>query len=115
MLFWKGWGILVFVATFGWLFLLMGIMIAMDSHEPDASKAAADTDLLFALAFILAATTVFFLARYREDTPREGVDPRTGQIERIPHEDEFMFIPMKYWTYFLAACSAYMFIRSFFE
>ncbi|MFB3886238.1 MAG: hypothetical protein ACE144_13515 [Thermodesulfobacteriota bacterium] len=115
MLFWRGWGILVFVATFGWLFILMGIVIAGGSHEPDAAKAAADTDRLFALSFLLSAATVFLLARYREKTPGKVVDPRTGQIHLIPHVDEFMFIRMKYWTFALLAISIWMFLRSFFE
>ncbi len=111
MLCWKGWGILVFIVTFAWIFIVIGIMIAMDFHEPDEAKAAAATDLLFALSFILSASNVFFLARYRENTPREVVDPATGEIRVVPHTDEFMFIRMKYWTHILAACSIGMFIK----
>jgi len=115
MLFWRGWGFLVFFGTFAWIFLLIGIMIAMDYHEPDEAKGAAVTDLLFALAFILSAASVFLLARYRENHPGKVVDPSTGEIHLVPHVDEFMFIRMKYWTYVLVACAAWMFIRSFFE
>jgi len=38
MLFWKSWGFWVYGITFGWLFILIGIMIAIDSHDPDAAK-----------------------------------------------------------------------------
>ena len=115
MIFWRGWGILVFLVTFGWIFLLIGIMIATEYHEPDEAKGAAVTDLIFALALILSAASVFLLTRYRDNTPGKVVDPATGEIHLVPHADEFMFIPMKYWTYVLVAFSAWMFIRSFFE
>jgi hypothetical protein len=115
MLFWKGWGILVFIVTFAWMFIVIGIMIATGFHEPDEAKAAAATDLLFALSFILSASSVFLLARYRDNTPREIVDPTTGQTHPVPHVDEFMFIRMKYWTHILAACAVGMFIKSLFE
>ena len=115
MIFWRGWGILVFIATFGWMFILIGIMIASDSYEPDEVKAAVETDRLFALSLALSAASVFFLARYRENRPGKMVDPRTGQIDLVPHVDEFMFIRMKYWTYIIGAFSIGMYIKSFFE
>ena len=115
MLFWRGWGFFVFFGTFAWIFLLIGIMIATDSYEPDEAKAAAGTDLLFALAFILSAASVFLLARYRKNTPGKVVDPSTGKIHLVPHVDEFMFIRMKYWTYVLVAAAVWMFVKSFLE
>jgi len=114
MLFWRGWGILVFVVTFAWIFILIGFMIASGYHEPDAAKAAAYTDRLFAQAFLLSAVTVFFLARHRENTPVKVVDPATGQTLWVPKIDDFMFIRMKYWAYVLAAGAAAMFIKSYF-
>lgn len=115
MLFWRGWGICVFVVTFAWIFILIGIMIASGSHDPDAVRAAIFVDNLFALSFILSAVTVFFLVRYRENRPVKLVDPATGQTHWFPHTDEFMFIRMKYWTHILAALSVAMVIKSFFE
>jgi len=115
MLFWKGWGFWVYGITFGWLFILIGIMIAIDSHDPDAAKAAAFTDQLFGLSFMLSALSVFVLSRYRDNTPHQKIDPSTGSIDLIHNHDEFMFIPMRYWSYILAVISAVFFIRSFFE
>ena len=115
MLFWRGWGILVFVVTFAWIFILIGITIAAESHEPDESKAAAFTDRLFAVSLILSAATVFLLARYRDNRPGKVVDPATYETRLVPHVDEFMFIRMKYWAHILAALSIAMFIKSFFE
>ncbi len=115
MIFWRGWGILVFIITFVWIFILIGIMIAAEFYEPDAVKAAVYTDRLFSLSFILSAISVLFLSRYRDRKPYEVVDPSTGKIDLVPHTDEFMFIPMKYWTYIIAAISVGIFIKSFFE
>lgn len=115
MIFWRGWGILVLCVWVVWICISVGIMISAGSYEPDEVKAAADTDRLFALSLILSAATVFFLARYREKRPGKFVDPGTFQDHLVPHTDEFMFVPMKYWTHILAAFSVGMFIKSFFE
>ncbi len=115
MLFWRGWGIWVFIITVAWFFILIGIMISSGFHEPDDAKAAADIDRLFALSLILSAASVFLLARYRDSTPSKVVDPANGQIHLIPHADEFMFIRIRYWTHILVAFSFGMLIKSFFE
>ena len=114
MIFWRGWGILVFIVTFAWIFIAIGIMIASGSYEPDEAKATADIYRLFALSLILSAASVFFLGRYRDKRPRKVVDSATGQTHLIPHTDEFMFIRMKYWTHILVAFSIVMVIKSFF-
>ncbi len=115
MLFWRGCGILVLIITFAWIFVLIGVMIATESHDPDPIKAAAFVDRLFAMAFLLSSASVFLLARYRENRPAKVVDPATYETHLIPHIDEFMFIRIKYWGYVLIAASIYMFVRSFFE
>jgi hypothetical protein len=114
MLFWRGWGILVFIITFALIFIAIGIVISSGFHEPDEAKATAFIYRLFALCLILSAACVFFLARYRDNTPRKISDPATGETHLIPHTDEFMFIRMKYWTHILVALSVVMFIKSFF-
>jgi hypothetical protein len=115
MIFWRGWGILVFIVTFAWMFIAIGLMISSGSYEPDEAKAAADIDRLFALCLILSAASVFFMARYRDKTPSKVFDSATGQTHLVPHVDEFMFIRMKYWTPILVAFAIGMFVRSFFE
>ncbi len=114
MLFWRGWGILVFFIPIVWIFIAIGIMISSGSYEPDEAKATADIYRLFALCLIVSAACVFFLARYRDKTPGKVVDPSTGQIHLVPHVDEFMFIRMKYWTHILVGFSVVLFIKSFF-
>ena len=115
MIFWRGWGIWVFVVTIVWIFIGIGLLISSGTYEPDAAKAAADIDRLIALCLILSAASVFFLARYRERKPSKVADSATGQIHLVPHADEFMFIRMKYWPHILIAFSVGMFIKSFFE
>jgi hypothetical protein len=115
MIFWRGWGISVLYVWVAWMLVVFGIMIAAGSYEPDEAKAAAYADRVFALWFALSAASVFFLARYRERTPRKVVDPTTNQSSLVPHADDFMFIRMKYWTHILAAGSLWMITKSFFE
>ena len=55
MLFWRGWGVLVFIVPFAWIFVLIGVTIGMDYHEPDPGKVAVMIYRLGALAFALAA------------------------------------------------------------
>ncbi len=114
MIFWRGWGILVFIIAFASIFIGIGIMISSGTYEPDEAKATAYVYRLFALCLILSAACVFFLARYRDNTPSKVADPATGQIHLVPHVDEFMFIRMKYWPHILVAFSVFLFIRSFF-
>jgi hypothetical protein len=90
MLFWRGWGILVFFRPFVWIFILLGVLLGSGS-QPDPAKAAAAVDRMFALAFALSAATVLFIARYRERT--------------APKRDDFMFIPMKYWPWLLGVAA----------
>jgi hypothetical protein len=115
MIFWRGWGIWVFVVTIVWIFIAIGMLLSTGAYEPDEAKAAADIDRLVALSLIVSAATVFFLARYRDNRPSQVVDSATGQTHLIPHVDEFMFIRMKYWTHILIVFSIGMFIKSFFE
>jgi hypothetical protein len=89
-------------------------MISSGTYEPDEAKATAYVYRLFALCLILSAACVFFLARYREKTPRKIFDSATGETHLVPHTDEFMFIRMKYWTHILVAFSVFMLIKSFF-
>jgi hypothetical protein len=114
MIFWRGWGILVFIITFALIFIAIGIVISSGFHEPDEAKATAYIYRLFALCLILSAVFVFFLARYRDNTSGKVVDSATGETHLVPHIDEFMFIRMKYWTHILIALSIVMFIKSFF-
>ncbi len=99
MLFWRGWGILVFFIPFLWIFILIGVLIGSGAYEPDPVKAAAGTDRLFAFAFALASASVFLIVRYRA---RKGLN-----------YDDFMFIPMKYWPWLLGLAALALVVASF--
>jgi hypothetical protein len=100
IVFWRGWGILVLLVPFAWIFLLVGIMIGWGTYEPDPQKAAAFTYRLFGRALLLAAITLEIVVRYRARV--------------APGHDTFTFIPMKYWTYVVAAGAVILFAMSFF-
>lgn len=99
MLFWRGWGIAVFLIPFLWIFILIGVMAGAGYYEPDSVKAAAAVDRLFALAFALSGVSVFLIVRYRA---------RKGR-----NYDDFMFIPMKYWPWLLGLVTLGFVVASF--
>jgi hypothetical protein len=99
IIFWRGVGFLVFFVPFAWIFLLVGIMIGIGSHEPDPHKATVFVHRLFALAFALSAVTLDLVSRYRS--------------RAAPGRDEFMFIPMRYWSWVVAAGAVALFVASF--
>ena len=101
MLFWRGWGILVFVVPFAWIFVLIGVVIGMDYHEPDPGKVAVMIYRLGALAFALAAVTLLAVERYRS--------------RAAPGADDFAFIPMTYWPWLVTAGALGLFVASFFN
>jgi hypothetical protein len=100
IMFWRGWGILVFFVPFVWIFILVGVMIGWDYYEPDPAKAAAMAYRLVALALALATVTLWAISRYRSRV--------------APSRDEFTFIPMKYWTWVVAAGALAAVVASFF-
>lgn len=105
LLFWRGHGWAVLLILFGWLFLLIGVTIATHGPEGDPN-AAANTDRTFALAFALSAVTVYAMAWRKERKLRAAADP-------VPYDDNFMFIPVKFWAYGFAAIAVFLLVRSF--
>ncbi|MCR4339506.1 MAG: hypothetical protein NUW01_06425 [Gemmatimonadaceae bacterium] len=105
LLFWRGHGWAVLLILFGWLFLLIGVTIATHGPEGDPS-AAANTDRTFALAFALSAVTVYAMAWRKERKLRAAADP-------VPYDDNFMFIPVKFWAYGFAVIAVFLLVRSF--
>ena len=79
---------------------MTGVLIGRGDYEPDAAKAAATVYRMGALAFALATVTLWAISRYRSRV--------------APGRDEFIFIPMKYWTYVIGAGAIAMFVASFF-
>jgi hypothetical protein len=100
VVFWRGWGILVLFVPFAWLFVVVGVMIGWGTYEPDAAKAAATTYRMGALSFLLAALSLYAISHYRSRV--------------APGVDQFTFIPMRYWTWVVAAGAVAAFVASFF-
>ena len=111
--FWRGWGFLVPLIMFGWIFVLIGVMIATASPEGNPN-AAAYTDRLFAVAFALSAVTDYIMDRRRR-RPIPVVDPTTGETQMLVNEDHFMFILVKYYVWIFAAAAVFMAAKSFTE
>ena len=91
VLFWRGWGLGVFLLFVFWMFALMGFVLTSSPYQPDPVKAGLDAQWLFAAMFLLYAASVFALAVWRR---RTVADPRA---------DDFMFIPLGLWPYILLA------------
>jgi hypothetical protein len=100
MLIWRGWGHLVFFVPFAWIFVLLGVFIGTNYHEPDEAKVDVMVYRAGALALALAAVTLWIISNYRSRV--------------APGRDEFAFIPMRYCTYAIAAGALAAFVTSFF-
>ena len=113
LIFWEGKGWTVLLIMFGWIFFLTGIMIATAPPEGDPN-AAANTDRLFALAFVLSAATVYYMD-WRRGRRRAQIaaSKKAEEADTIASRDSFMFIPLKYWAYIYAAAAIYFVGHSF--
>jgi hypothetical protein len=94
VLFWRGWGLGVFLLFAFWIFVLIGVVVVASPYQPDRLKAGLEVQWLFALLFLLHAASVFALALYRR---RTVADRRA---------DEFMFLRLALWPYILLAIAA---------
>lgn len=112
LLFWQGRGWAVLPILFGWIFLVIGVMIATKGPEADPN-AAANTDRIFALAFALSAANLLYLDWRRRKKLRKASAAGAEDGSAVVSPDSFMFIPIKYWTYLFAAVTAYFLIHSF--
>lgn len=112
VLFWQGRGWAVLPIMFGWIFLVIGVMIATKGPEADPN-AAANTDRIFALAFALSAANVFYLHWRRGKKLRAPAEPGAEEGNGVVPPDSFMFVPIKYWAYLFAAGAAYLLVHSF--
>lgn len=114
LIFWEGKGWTVPLIMFGWIFFMIGVMIA--TLPPEGSpNAAANTDRLFAIAFALSAGTVVYMD-WRRTKKRVRQAASAGAEEAagaIALRDSFMFIPLKYWAYIYAAITIYFIGHSF--
>lgn len=113
LIFWEGKGWTVPLIMFGWVFVMIGVVIAAAPAEGDPN-AAANTDRFFAIAFALSAATTFFMDRRRSKKRRQqAASAETEEAGAIAPRDSFMFIPLKYWAYVFAAITVYFAGHSF--
>lgn len=113
LLFWQGRGWAVLPIMFGWIFLVIFVLIATMGAEADPNAAAANTDRTFALAFALAAANVFYLHWRWGKKLRAPAEPGAEEGNGVVPQDSFMFVPIKYWAYVFAAGAAYFLVHSF--
>lgn len=119
IIFWTGWGIWLFVVAMLDIFLMVGIMIALDSYNKELLAIYMNSgDQSFAIFLatwlLLSAATTYPLVWYRSRSGIEAADPQTGRKYLVPHDDSFMFIRMKYWPSIFVALALVAFIASFF-
>ncbi|HEY1632896.1 MAG TPA: hypothetical protein VGF56_16380 [Rhizomicrobium sp.] len=94
VLFWRGWGLGVFLLFVFWMFALIGFAVVAQPYQPDRTKAGLDVQWLFALLFLLHAASIAALALYRR---------RTGARRDA---DEFMFLRLAVWPWILLVPAA---------
>ncbi len=106
IIFWRGWGIWVFILFCFWM--IAGILIAVFSghYEPDPDKAALDVQWGLAAIMLAYALSVQALAHYRKTHPFMSEDPETGRITPIPHVDDLYGIRLDIWPFILGAIAA---------
>lgn len=113
LIFWEGKGWTVLLIMFGWVFLMIGVVIATAPAEGDPN-AAANTDRYFAIAFALSAASVFFMdQRRRKKRSQEARSGGAEGVAAIAPRDSFMFITLKYWVYIYVAVAVYFIGHSF--
>lgn len=113
LIFWEGKGWTVPLIMFGWIFFMVGVVIATLPAEGDPN-ADANTNRVFAIAFALSAATVFFMDRRRSRKRREQAASDAAEgAGAIAPRDSFMFIALKYWAYVFAAVTVYFIGHSF--
>jgi len=118
LIFWKGWGLSVMLVTVLWFFAVFGTLVAIDGiypdslYTPDKAKAVAYAWRLVALTFSLSAASILLVSRHRIRKIARAAGTMTREAPAVSQPDEFMFIPLKYWPYILAACSLGALVRS---
>ena len=93
MIIWKGYGLLAV------LFAILGLIIG------GLIGAAFETDRVWPITvgLLLAAAANHFTAKKLDSQAKIVIDPETGQQILLKRGDSLFFIPLKYWTYVIAA------------
>jgi hypothetical protein len=89
MVHYRGWGLLVLIVPFAWVFAMIGMLIFTGYYEPDPAKAAATSWRVVGAGLALGAATLWVISHHR------------AQV--APGRDAFSFLPMGYFSYLVAA------------
>jgi hypothetical protein len=85
----RGWGLLVLIVPFAWIFVMIGLLIFAGYYQPDPAKAAAAAWRTVGAGLALGAATLWVISHHR------------AQV--APGRDAFSFLPMGYFSYLVAA------------
>jgi hypothetical protein len=105
MLIWRGKGILVFlIAVVG--IVIGNLLLTFPSSRGWVGLTPQKMPpFALGLGLLIAATCNFYFARYLDDPSKHRVlvDPRSNQTYLFKDRSSFMFVPVRYWTYVMAA------------
>jgi len=85
----RGWGILVWIVPFAWIFVMIALALALGHYEPNAARAGALAARVVGFGLGLGAATLWLISRHRDAV--------------APGRDQFNGLPMRYLTYPVAA------------
>jgi hypothetical protein len=91
----RGWGILVWIVPFAWIFVMIALGLAFGHYEPDQAKAGAMADRVIGFGLALGAASLWLISRHRSAV--------------APGRDEFNGLPMRYLSYPVAAGAIFCF------
>ena len=109
MLIWRGYGILVALIAIG---CLIGTRVGAENLW--GKPLPMDKRQLAELVGMLTASALVYglhLALEKSSPPRTVVDKETGQEIKLVAKHDLFFIPVKYWSYVLAAFGVLFFFQ----
>jgi hypothetical protein len=89
-----------------WMLVLIGVGATAPIYEPDLRKANLDVQWLLAAMFLAYAASVYVVAWYRRTHPHTYTDNASLKTVTVPDADEFMWVRLEPWSYFLLAVAA---------
>jgi hypothetical protein len=91
----RGWGILVLIVPFAWIFAMIALVLAFGRYEPNLARAGAMADWTIGSGLLLGAATLWVVSQHRSAV--------------APGRDSFIGFPMRYFPYPVAAGAVFCF------
>jgi hypothetical protein len=91
----RGWGILVWIVPFAWIFAMIAVVLAIGHYEPNLAKAGAIADRAVGAGLALGAASLWLISHHRAAV--------------APGRDQFNGLPMRYFSYPVAAGAIFCF------